>query len=51
MICIYRCPNFTFRCSYGACVDLSAKCNGLQDCADNSDEQPGTCSNNIGIPL
>jgi len=33
-----RCPNFLFRCKYGACVSKNSKCNGIKDCADGSDE-------------
>ncbi|GBP09698.1 Modular serine protease, partial [Eumeta japonica] len=32
------CMDFAFRCIYGACIEGDAEGNGLQDCADNSDE-------------
>lgn len=32
------CPSYGFRCAYGACVNGRARCNGVQECADNSDE-------------
>lgn len=27
-----------YRCSYGACVNRTTRCNGLMDCIDGSDE-------------
>ena len=32
------CREFAFRCFYGACIDGEGKCNGIQECADKSDE-------------
>lgn len=34
----HRCPTYTYRCSYGACVSRSARCDGRTDCVDASDE-------------
>lgn len=39
----FTCPEFAFRCSYGACTKGDAKCNGDQDCADLSDELLKEC--------
>lgn len=39
----YRCPNYAFRCKYGACVKKNAKCNGENDCIDGSDENLPEC--------
>ncbi|XP_059045001.1 modular serine protease-like [Achroia grisella] len=39
------CQNNWFQCTYGACVDGTAPCNGVQDCADNSDELHPRCRN------
>lgn len=33
-----RCPTYMYRCNYGACVSRAARCNGLADCVDASDE-------------
>lgn len=33
-----RCPTQLYRCSYGACVNRTARCDGLTDCVDGSDE-------------
>ncbi|XP_070160255.1 modular serine protease-like [Polyergus mexicanus] len=32
------CPMNMYRCNYGACVNRTARCNGLVDCVDASDE-------------
>ena len=32
------CQKSAFRCFYGACINGQAKCNGVQECADKSDE-------------
>jgi hypothetical protein len=40
-----RCSPRTFRCSYGACVDLDYRCDGRPHCADSSDEGPVLCGN------
>lgn len=39
----FSCPKENFRCTYGACVSLSAKCDGRVDCADKSDENHPDC--------
>lgn len=36
-----------FRCTYGACIDGNLKCNGVINCADNSDEDPKICLKNM----
>lgn len=33
-----RCPTHMYRCNYGACVNRTARCDGLADCVDASDE-------------
>ncbi|CAH0756936.1 unnamed protein product [Diatraea saccharalis] len=40
-----RCQSNWFRCTYGACVDGTAPCNNVQECADNSDELLRRCRN------
>ena len=32
-----------FTCDNGRCIPLTSKCNGLNDCRDNSDEKPDLC--------
>lgn len=32
----FQCSDTKFRCAYGACVNLTAECDGVKDCADNS---------------
>lgn len=43
-----------FRCHYGACITISKICNGISDCADQSDEPPiNSCKipdYNVNIP-
>lgn len=34
-----RCPKYTFKCRYGACISKESKCNGVKNCIDGSDEQ------------
>lgn len=36
------CPR-GFRCRYGACVPKNSRCNGIEDCADGSDEDELLC--------
>ncbi|XP_037299562.1 modular serine protease isoform X2 [Manduca sexta] len=43
------CPDYYFRCAYGACVDRGADCDGKNDCADGSDEDNVLC--NITVPM
>lgn len=38
-----------FKCTYGACISKTDKCNGIKNCADNSDEE-GCPSTSVGIP-
>lgn len=33
------CPSEMFTCNNGHCIDLLLKCNAVNDCKDNSDEQ------------
>lgn len=33
-----RCPEWKFKCAYGACIGVNKTCNGQADCADGSDE-------------
>lgn len=39
----FRCPGFTYKCEYGACVIRDAECDGKIDCADGSDERSPNC--------
>lgn len=32
----FQCSDSKFRCAYGACVDRTAECNEVKNCADNS---------------
>lgn len=34
----FECPSDKFRCKYGGCVHGKARCNGIKECIDNSDE-------------
>lgn len=34
----YRCPQYTYKCAYGGCIFEGARCDGKNDCIDNSDE-------------
>lgn len=44
------CPR-GFRCRYGACVSKSSRCNGVADCADNSDEDELLCGAHLDFNL
>ena len=37
----FGCPIDRFTCRNGNCVDISRKCDGNDDCGDNSDEDDG----------
>lgn len=37
------CLDSAFRCSYGGCIRSELECNGVQDCADGSDEKTINC--------
>lgn len=43
---IFRCPEYTLKCNYGACVSKSSRCDGRKQCADGSDEL--NCPTNLG---
>lgn len=32
----FQCSDSEFQCAYGACVDRTAECDGVRNCADNS---------------
>lgn len=38
-IFIIGCTSAQFTCANGRCVPISARCNGVNECGDNSDEQ------------
>ncbi|CAB3222458.1 unnamed protein product [Arctia plantaginis] len=40
---VHRCPQYSFQCDDGSCVDQGSDCNGRQDCADGSDESDELC--------
>jgi len=44
IICIYSCPATAFRCADGACIDGNLRCNGIDNCADGSDESRSSCT-------
>ncbi|RZF40959.1 hypothetical protein LSTR_LSTR013214 [Laodelphax striatellus] len=44
------CPPDKFRCHNGFCVPYSATCDGINHCADDSDEEEGYCSKRMCIP-
>ncbi|XP_039297964.1 low-density lipoprotein receptor-related protein 1 [Nilaparvata lugens] len=44
------CPSDQFRCHNGFCVPYSATCDGINHCADNSDEEEGYCSKRMCVP-
>jgi len=37
ILCV-RCPNYSFKCKYGACISYSSRCDGVRQCIDGSDE-------------
>lgn len=45
------CPFFAFRCRYGACVDKKVRCNGVNDCADGSDEDYLLCGASMDLTI
>ena len=49
MIFIFKgCTSNQFMCTNGACIDVTSRCDGNQNCADNSDEQNcGTYRNTL----
>ena len=41
-----------FTCDNGRCVPLTVKCNGINNCRDNSDEKPDLCGESLTtLPL
>ncbi|XP_014285958.1 coagulation factor IX [Halyomorpha halys] len=44
-----RCPKFTFKCAYGACIDKEKKCDGHPDCYDKSDEDEELCRQHLDV--
>ena len=47
---IRKCPPGVFQCKNHMCIDISNKCNGFNECGDNSDEiDCGKYSLNIHI--
>lgn len=46
-----HCPHDEFQCNNTLCKPLSWKCDGEDDCGDNSDENPEECSKNTHILL
>ena len=37
----FGCPKYRFACKNGNCVDEDNKCDGINDCGDNTDEEDG----------
>lgn len=37
------CPANTYRCKIGGCINLKARCDGIVDCIDGSDESETLC--------
>ncbi|XP_065641308.1 low-density lipoprotein receptor-related protein 2 [Hydra vulgaris] len=44
------CSVDSFFCSNGECIHLYWKCDGINDCSDNSDEDPSSCSETTQSP-
>ena len=46
------CGNYQFSCRNGRCLDILRRCNGQDECGDNSDEQGcSTCACLVLVPL
>ena len=47
------CRSMEFKCNNGRCINSTWKCNGVNDCIDNTDEKdcPGIVSNYISLLL
>lgn len=44
VLVVRHCPHDEFQCNNTLCKPLSWKCDGEDDCGDNSDENPEECS-------
>ena len=42
------CPPERFECDNHVCVNVKNRCNGVDDCGDNSDEKPEQCQDKCG---
>ena len=42
------CPPERFECDTHVCVNVKNRCNGVDDCGDNSDEKPEQCQDKCG---
>lgn len=40
----HRCLENQFQCKDKKCIPVASHCDGIDDCADGSDEDPDTCS-------
>lgn len=40
----YPCPEYTFRCLYGGCIQQEVICDGVKDCIDGTDEDTSMCA-------
>ena len=50
--CTFRdCSSSQFKCDNLRCISSSGKCNGRNDCFDNSDEKPEICREPNSCPI
>lgn len=49
----FRCPPYTFKCRYGACISKVNNCDGTAQCIDGSDEErcPNHTTNSTLTPV